>query len=640
MPTEFKEEKMKQKGLLERWFKTDGWEERKGKNGEDIITFSASSEYAVERWWGTEVLSHEPGAVILDRAKMGAMPLLWNHDMNAPLGMIVGARVEGKRLMVDATMFKTPRAIETKSMMDGGLRNVSIRYQVRVIEEDIKAERFTATEWEPHEVSIVTVPADPTVGIGRGSDGDQEYEVKMRTRSQPAVTNREGTMTPEEQAAADAAALAATRSRPNVEVIEADSKAKIQGMEKDRIRGIENICTTHKIDDRYKDYWIRGGLSLDKVTDELLLIMAEREKTNPQSKAALGMSESEAKQFSLVRAIQAAQENNWTQAPYEMECSREIGKRLGKPSDPRRFFVPYEVQARKNETPMERIMLAMLQRDMTVGAGGQGGFLVQTSNVGFIELLRNMSVLFNMGATRMSGLRDSITIPKQTVAATTTWLANEAAQISEANQTFVQVALSPKTVGGYTEISRQLMLQSNPSIEGIVSADLARVVALDIDLKGLNGSGAAGQPTGIINTAGIGSVTGTSLAYDDIVEFQTDVFAGNALSQSSGFVTTGAVAGLCKQRVKFTSTASPLWEGRLEMGTMDGYKAMASNQMPTANMLFGDFSQVIVAEWGVLEIEVNPFADFKAGIVGVRAIATIDIGVRYPTAFSLATSIT
>lgn len=635
------EEIIKQRGLLSRWFKVEEWEERKGAKGEEIITFSASSEYPVDRWWGTEVLSHDKSAVVLDRAELGAMPLLFNHDMNDPLGMIVGARVEGKRLIVDATMFKTARASEVKTMMDGGLRNVSIRYQVRVIEEDMKTEVVTATEWEPHEVSIVTVPADPTVGIGRGKEGDDEYQVRMVKRA--LITKREGAaMLKENQPGneGNTGETEVTPQRPNVQVIEADRGAQVREIEANRVRGIENICKTHNIDDRYKDFWIRGGLSLDKVTDELLLIIQEREKTNPQAKTALGLNAQEAQSFSLVRAIQAANENNWTMAPYELECSREIGKRLNKASDPRRFFVPYEVQARKNETPLEKLALAMLQRDLTVGVGGAGGFLVQTSNMGFIELLRNMSVLFNMGATRLSGLRDSITIPKHTVAATAAWLANEAAQITESTQTFVQIPLSPKTVGGYTEISRQLMLQSNPSIEGIVSADLARVVALDIDLKGLNGSGAAGQPTGILNTAGIGSVTGTTMDYADIVEFQTDVFAGNALSGSSGYVTTGAVAGLFKARVKFASTASPIWNGRLEMADVDGYRAMASNQMPAATMLFGDFSQVIVAEWGVLEIEVNPFADFKAGIVGVRAIASIDIGVRYPTAFSAATSIT
>jgi hypothetical protein len=124
------------------------------------------------------------------------------------------------------------------------------------------------------------------------------------------------------------------------------------------------------------------------------------------------------------------------------------------------------------------------------------------------------------------------------------------------------------------------------------------------------------------------------------VEFQTDVAVGNALTPNSGYVATPIVAGLLKQRVKFTSTASPIWDGQLLDARVDGYRGMASNQVPTGDLLFGDFGMVVIGEWGVLELEVNPYANFQAGIVGVRAMYTVDIGVRYPSGFSLATAVT
>jgi hypothetical protein len=73
---------------------------------------------------------------------------------------------------------------------------------------------------------------------------------------------------------------------------------------------------------------------------------------------------------------------------------------------------------------------------------------------------------------------------------------------------------------------------------------------------------------------------------------------------------------------------------------MAGFQAMSSNQMSSATMLFGDWSQVVVGEWGVLEVEVNPYANFQAGIIGIRAMVTMDCGLRYAGAFSLASSIT
>ena len=118
--------------------------------------------------------------------------------------------------------------------------------------------------------------------------------------------------------------------------------------------------------------------------------------------------------------------------------------------------------------------------------------------------------------------------------------------------------------------------------------------------------------------------------------------AANALinPQTSGYVSTGTVASLLMQRVKFTSTASPLWEGNILDGTISGFRSMSSSQMPTDNMLFGDWSQVVIGEWGVLELVVNPYTSFQAGIVGVRAMHSVDVAVRHPASFSLATGIT
>lgn len=150
---------VKHKGLLHRYLGAQAME--RGKNNEqDTLTFSASSEEPVERWYGMEVLSHTKHAVRLTRADAGAMPLLFNHNIDDPIGMITGARVEKNRLMVNATLFASDRAKQVKAMIDGGLRNVSLAYRVNVIEENKQTDTFLATDWEPYEVSIVTVPAD------------------------------------------------------------------------------------------------------------------------------------------------------------------------------------------------------------------------------------------------------------------------------------------------------------------------------------------------------------------------------------------------------------------------------------------------------------------------------------------------
>jgi len=280
------------------------------------------------------------------------------------------------------------------------------------------------------------------------------------------------------------------------------------------------------------------------------------------------------------------------------------------------------------------------KRDLAVSSASAGGYLVGTENKGFAEYLRARTVAGRMGATVLDDLQGNVTIPRQTGAGSAYWLATEATGIAEGQQTFAQLALTPKSVGAYTELSRQLTTQSSPSAEAVVMDDLAKVVDAAMDLAALAGTGAAGQPLGIIGSAGVGSVTGTSIDYAKVLEFQADVAAANALTGKLGYATTPAVAALLMGRVRFSGTASPLWEGSVNDGQVLGHRAMSSMQLPAGTMIFGDWSQLVLAFWGPLEIAVNPFANFSAGIIGVRVMLSMDVGVRQPAAFSVASSIT
>lgn len=414
-------------------------------------------------------------------------------------------------------------------------------------------------------------------------------------------------------------------------------------MEKRRVKSIENLCRMNKLDEKYERMFVGQGLSIDDVGDEILKIIEERGKHNPQSVAKLGLGNRETEQFSLIRAIQACAAQNWHNAPFELECSQAVAKRMNRVADPQRFYVPFEVLHRPlSEEGRQEVAARMSrkgQRDLTVLSSGGGGYLVGTDNVGFIDLLRNRSVAFRMGARRLSGLTNNITIPGMSVAGTPYWLASESTAATESQQTFTQLPLSPKTCAAYTEISRQLLLQSTPGAEGIVTDDLAQVVATAADLAVLDGAGSGGEPQGLIG-AGIGSVSAGSLSYDSILDFQVDLATANVMPSAGGYVTTPSVAKLAMSRARFSNTDTPLWTGNIWDGMVSGFPAMSSNQMPSAKMLFGDWQEVVVAEWGVLEVEVNPYADFKAGIVGVRCMYSLDVGVRRLYAFSVMDTIT
>src|SRR6266571_441006 len=323
------EERFKTQTLFRRLVESADITIREDKKKGTLLRFSASSETPVERWYGTEVLSHQKSAVKLNRAKGGAMPLLFNHNIDATIGMIDDAWLEDGRLMVDASPFETDLAAEVQTIISGGLRNVSIAYRVNVLEENTKTDTFTATDWEPYEVSIVSVPADPSVGIGRGADS--EYEVRMIRAGQQAdsaAITREGKMPPDEKekgAAAVAEKPEEKKPEPSASAVE---------LEKGRKRAIENLCKANKLDDKYKDYWIGSGVSIEAVSDDILRILEERGKTNPQPLSRLGLGVRETQCFSLMRALKACVEKDWTMAPFELECSRMVAQKLGRVVDP------------------------------------------------------------------------------------------------------------------------------------------------------------------------------------------------------------------------------------------------------------------------------------------------------------------
>lgn len=376
---------------------------------------------------------------------------------------------------------------------------------------------------------------------------------------------------------------------------------------------------------------IEAGGSIESVRAEIMNALAAKQTS---AVTHLDMSPSEARRFSVLRAVRALAERDPRLAGIEAEANAEICKRMGIAAAPHGgFFVPTDVQ---------NLRSLQAKRDLTSGVPTAGGNLVATDLAAssFIELLRARSVVGMLGGTMLDGLVGAVAIPRQTGAATAAWLANEATAASESDQTIGQVPLSPKNLAAYTEISRQLMMQSTPAADQLIINDLTRVLALAIDAAALQGSGTGGQPTGIANTAGIGSVTGTTLGYAGIVEFQTDVAAGNALTANSSFVTTPTVAGLLMQRQRFASTDTPLWTGTVLDGQMGGYRAVTTTQATAASMTFGDFSNVVIGQWGFLEIALNPYANFAAAITGIRAIQTVDVAIRQAAAFSRAITIT
>jgi HK97 family phage prohead protease len=132
------------------------------------IRVSASSDTPYERSFGTEILSHKPEHVRLKRLRETG-PFLYNHNRDQHLGRVIQAEVDGHRLNALIKFSTSKFAAEKFEDIESGiLRETSVGYEVHKMVKGDKEKSFIATDWEPYEISLVTVPADMSVGVGRG----------------------------------------------------------------------------------------------------------------------------------------------------------------------------------------------------------------------------------------------------------------------------------------------------------------------------------------------------------------------------------------------------------------------------------------------------------------------------------------
>lgn len=359
-------------------------------------------------------------------------------------------------------------------------------------------------------------------------------------------------------------------------------------------------------------------------------------KPKPMGDPNIGMGKKDLRAYSLLRAIHAAATFDWRGAELEKEASEAVAKRLGK--EPDGFFVPFDWM---RTSPAE-------QRDLNVTTDSAGGYTVSTDLLAqsFIDLLRNKMVVRQAGATVLSGLVGDVAIPRQTGGATAYWVAESGAP-TESQQTFDQVALSPKTVGAFTDISRKLLKQSSIDVEMFVRDDLATVLALAIDLAALHGSGSSNQPTGVAATSGIGAVVGGTNGalpdWADIIDLETAVAVDNADIGRLAYITNAAVRGVLKQTEKAANTAQFVWTDGA--APLNGYAAHVSNQVSSAltkgtasgicsAIFFGNWQDLILGMWGSLDITVDPFTGATAGTVRVVELQDVDIAVRHAQSFA------
>ena len=647
-----------------------------------ILEFSISSDEPYERWFGTEILSHKDGAVNLIRLNNSAN-ILYNHNRDDYIAVCIkGWLQDGKTRVrtkwnLENPDYSLPKRIYT-DVAAGILKNTSVGYSYDelLFEEKDGQDIITATRWTPFEGSIVTVPADHTVGVGRSyfdlaqSAGEavgkppnwEELEQRVDAVTETVDNFISGVRD-----------MGDENSSTTLEVTREEDLIQ----ERERAEAIYAAGHKYNCPDLAQKA-LKEGWSVAEFRSQILE-SGQQQKPVARTTDPLGMSEKEQKDYSLTRAIEAALNGHFRNAGFEKEIHDELVKKAKETygyTESKNVLIPvYDLSVNHKQADETYASMARsaayrnylnhtYYRNQQIGDPQLGGNLVETELLAerFIDIFRNKSILRRMGMQSLTGLIGNVDIPKQISGAidgNSVYWVGEDVPVGKIAARFGLVKLRPKNVGSYMYMTRSMLLHSSIGMNNFCRRELAIALALGMDRAGISGTGINEEPLGILNIGGVNVVIfgpdGGIPSWEKLVQFETKIATANADERTMGWALNSRMRGELKSRQKFAGTnGETLWQNAMvgsNEGYVNGYRVGVSNQIPgnlvkgngtnLNAMIFGDWSRLICGEWGTYELAANPFTDngFLSGGIQVRIIHTCDFAVTQEKAFSVATDV-
>ena len=531
------------------------------------------------------MLSHEPGAADLRRLNDGA-PLLWNHDPGEMLGVIESAQIiDGKGRAV-ARWGNTNEAQQRRADVEAGiLRNVSVGYVIHKLEQ--RGDQWIATKWEAMEVSLVSIPADASVGIGRSGNASQTVvtESLFMTDNTPSELNPE---------VAQLSETVADLTRQVRMINHAMPKAQ-------------------PIGSPLGDTWAESG--------------------------SLPLSRAEQNRYSLIRAIRAAATGDWSDAGFERECSRTLQQQTGRTA--KGFMMPLNLamSTRASQlagtasaggnmvetTLLEDAFIDALRKQLRVA---ELGATMLPGLVGNVAIPRRTGtqqtywVAESGTVTAAATTFDQVTMTPKTVGALSSW------------SRVLQLQSTP----AIEDLLRQDMVA-----QVATAIDLAAITGTGASNQPrgiLNTSGIGSV---------VGGTNGATITLDNLADLKREVAIDDADSPTAAFLTNAKVeAKLAKATASGTGAYLLQPEGSTgdTPARIFGRRFSVSNQVPSnltkgtasgicSAVIYGNFSDLLIGMWGATDILVNPYGTgYTNGDVEIRVMQTVDVAVRHPESFA------
>jgi HK97 family phage major capsid protein len=612
--------------LLYRYLKATPTGLKKEPNGVQTMRVCFSSETPVFRSGDAgdyyEVLDHGPANVDISMLQNGAF--LDQHDHTRQVGGVLRAWIDrDKKGRADVAFGNTELGNERKELMSSGLRpDISFGYETtKELSKSRHADgrpviRFA---WKAHEISSVAVGADHfETGVGRSTIQKINEKRHMKTMdNKTAIIDTCDFM---------------IHDNPHLEPQIRDIKSRAL---------LDNVPHTQVKDE------VRSLLDANRPTQVLFPsgpIGNGPYETVPVGATSvrvpnkpIGMNQRQIQAYSIKRAIQSIVSNGRLDGP-EKDYSDEVEKQCGERAAG--FFIPADVAINPLTVPGQR---RFGQRDLQAEVFGAGGALVNNQMMSTIELLRNRVVCSRLGARSMGGLQGNVIFPREDAPATA-YSAGEIAPLTPSQLTLGQIVLSPKKCGAQTIYSKQLVFQSTPDAEALIRDDLLQVIAISHDSLLINGSGSNSQPMGVLSTPGIGSITfGGAPTYAEILEFETLIGKQNADIGKLAWATTPGTKGIWKGTAvalqgATTVSSRSLWsDGNFNDdsndGIVNGYRSASTNQIPNDQVIFGNWSDLIYAQWNGFDVVVDYVTRAGQAEIVLTITTWLDSALRHGQSF-------
>jgi HK97 family phage major capsid protein len=283
-------------------------------------------------------------------------------------------------------------------------------------------------------------------------------------------------------------------------------------------------------------------------------------------------------------------------------------------------------------------------QSVTGDTGTKGAALVSTDLQSPIDFLRPEPLMKQIGATYIAGLTGNLRFPKNEGGIVASW-EGETETTDESANVYGYLDSIPKRLSVTVPISLQNLLQSSVDLEMYTIKEINMAIENAIDAAAINGTG-TGQPLGILNAVGVGVVAtgtdGSAPTWDMIVDSETDVFVANATAAKMNYVMNPKTRGKLK---KTKHAAGDLNYIMGVDGNVNGYASAVSNHVPSnlakgtgtglSALVFGDFSQLNIHQWGFMDLSVDEYSRKKEGLVEVTVNIFVDVLVKQPKAFSV-----